>query len=240
MESNASMHRVGIVLGIVVSHGGPEDGIFSGSLGFTKSDSSTAHSTSVLQSSRESANGIPNIHHRANGSEFPCKIRRLWKASWTHQRELRKSRVTRDETKAEYPFVRFGAPSSREAAAGLPDIQHSGRERSRIALKDYDSRSRCGEREVATIGDMDTQDWLGCPLISSDPEIVHGEPVFKGTRLPVETITDNVDAYVELQGQSLDEAIASTLESFPDTPGGAKAIRTVLAYREIHEHQLQL
>ena len=90
------------------------------------------------------------------------------------------------------------------------------------------------------IGDMETQDWLDCPLISSDPEIVHGEPVFKGTRLPVETITDNVDAYMELQGQSLDQAIASTLESFPDAPGGAEAIRTVLAYRDIHEHQLQL
>ena len=87
---------------------------------------------------------------------------------------------------------------------------------------------------------METQDWLGGPLISSDPEIVHGEAVFKGTRLPVETITDNVDAYMELYGQSLDQAIASTLEGFPDTPGGTDAIRAVLAYRDIHERQLQL
>ncbi len=35
MESNASMHRVGIVLGIVVTEGGTENGYFSGSLGFT-------------------------------------------------------------------------------------------------------------------------------------------------------------------------------------------------------------
>jgi hypothetical protein len=41
MESNASMHRVGIVLGIVVADGGIGDGYFSGSLGFTKSDSPT-------------------------------------------------------------------------------------------------------------------------------------------------------------------------------------------------------
>jgi uncharacterized protein (DUF433 family) len=93
---------------------------------------------------------------------------------------------------------------------------------------------------TARMGTMEPQDWLACPLISSDPEIVHGEPVFKGTRLPVETITDNVDAYMELQGQSLDQAIASTLESFPDTPGGAEAIRAVLTYRDIHQHQLQL
>jgi uncharacterized protein (DUF433 family) len=87
---------------------------------------------------------------------------------------------------------------------------------------------------------METQDWLGCPLVSSDPDIVHGEPVFTGTRLPAETVTDNVDAYMELHGQSLDQAIASTLESFPDTPGGADAIRAVLAYRDIHERQLRL
>ena len=86
---------------------------------------------------------------------------------------------------------------------------------------------------------MKSEDWLGCPLISCDPDIVHGEPVFKGTRLPAETITDNVDAYMELYGQSLDQAIASTMESFPDTPGGADTIRAVLAYRDIHEHQLQ-
>lgn len=86
---------------------------------------------------------------------------------------------------------------------------------------------------------MENRDWVGCALIAADPEVMHGEPVFKGTRLPAETITDNVDAYIELQGQSLEQAIASTLESFPDIPGGAEAIRMVLAYREQHEHQLQ-
>ena len=87
---------------------------------------------------------------------------------------------------------------------------------------------------------METQDWLGRPLVSSDPEVVHGALAFKGTRLPVETITDNVDAYTELHGQSLDQAIASTLESFPDTPGGVDAIRAVLEYRDINKHLLQL
>ncbi len=86
---------------------------------------------------------------------------------------------------------------------------------------------------------MDKQAWSDCPLISIDADVVHGQPVFKGTRLPVETVTDEVYAYMELHGQSEDQAIASALESFPTTPGGVAAIREVLAYREAHEHQLQ-
>jgi uncharacterized protein (DUF433 family) len=76
-------------------------------------------------------------------------------------------------------------------------------------------------------------------LVSIDADVVHGEPVFKGTRLPVEIVTNEVYAFMELRGQSEDEAIVSALESFPTTPGGAAAIREVLAYREAHEHQLQ-
>jgi uncharacterized protein (DUF433 family) len=86
---------------------------------------------------------------------------------------------------------------------------------------------------------MEAHDWQGCSLVSIDPEIVHGELVFKGTRLPVEIVTNEVYAYMELCGQSEDEAIASALESFPTTPGGAAAIREVLGYREAHEHQMQ-
>jgi len=37
---------------------------------------------------------------------------------------------------------------------------------------------------------------------------------------------------MEIEGLSLDEAIAETLECFPSTPGGADGIRAVLAYRE--------
>lgn len=75
--------------------------------------------------------------------------------------------------------------------------------------------------------------------MSIDSDVKHGAPVFKGTRLEVETVTDEVYAYMELRGQSEDYAIASALESFPTTPGGASAIREVLAYREAHEHQPQ-
>jgi hypothetical protein len=86
---------------------------------------------------------------------------------------------------------------------------------------------------------MDAQDWKDCPLVSIDADVVHSEPVFKGTRLPVEIVTHEVYAYLELRGQSEEDAIASALDSFPTTPKGATAIREVLAHREAHEHQLQ-
>ena len=85
---------------------------------------------------------------------------------------------------------------------------------------------------------MQDHDWLGCSLIEIDPERVSGAPVFKNTRLPVETITDNVDAYMDA-GLPLDRAITETLDSFPSTPGGADGIRAVLEYRAAHERQFQ-
>ena len=86
---------------------------------------------------------------------------------------------------------------------------------------------------------MEDREWLECPLVSIDPEVKHGAPVFAGTRLEVETVTDEVYAYMELCGQSEEQAIVSALESFPTTPGGAAAIRQLLAFRDAHEHQLQ-
>jgi len=86
---------------------------------------------------------------------------------------------------------------------------------------------------------MTTSEWLGCDLLESVPGKVSGAVVFKGTRLPVETIVENVDAFMEFEGLSEPAAIEATLECFPSVPGGADGIRTVLAYREAHEHQLQ-
>ena len=82
---------------------------------------------------------------------------------------------------------------------------------------------------------MTTEEWLGCDLLESVPGKVSGAVVFKDTRLPVETITQNVDAFVEGDGLSLDEAIAETLLCFPGVPGGAATIRKILAYRAAHE-----
>jgi hypothetical protein len=42
---------------------------------------------------------------------------------------------------------------------------------------------------------MEAQDWKGCPLVSIDPDVMHGEPVFTGTRMPVEDAIQNYYAY---------------------------------------------
>jgi uncharacterized protein (DUF433 family) len=86
---------------------------------------------------------------------------------------------------------------------------------------------------------MTTNEWLGCDLLESVPGKVSGAVVFKDTRLPVENVVENVDAFMEIEGMSEPEAIDATLECFPSVPGGAEGIRAVLAYREAHDHQLQ-
>lgn len=85
---------------------------------------------------------------------------------------------------------------------------------------------------------MTPQDWKDCPLVSMDPEVVHGEVVFEGTRMSVEDAIENYYAYRELQGMSDEEAVEATLDSFRTIPG-ADALRAVIAYEAAHEHQLQ-
>jgi uncharacterized protein (DUF433 family) len=85
---------------------------------------------------------------------------------------------------------------------------------------------------------MEEADWKDCPLISIDPEVMHGAPVFTGTRMPVEDAIENYYAYRELDGLSEEEAVKATLESFRTIPG-AEALRMVLAYKAAQEHQLQ-
>lgn len=84
---------------------------------------------------------------------------------------------------------------------------------------------------------MEAHDWKGCPLVTSDPEVVHGEPVFAGTRMPVESAIENYYAFLELEAMSDEEAINATLESFPTIPS-PEALRTVLTYDATHQHQL--
>ena len=78
------------------------------------------------------------------------------------------------------------------------------------------------------------QFWDDCDLTHRDPEIVHGTPVLKGTRLPADTLVGNVEAFMELSGMTEKQAIEETLEQFPHTPGGAETIRQLLAYQEAH------
>ena len=81
-------------------------------------------------------------------------------------------------------------------------------------------------------------DWTNNPQIETDPDVVHGAPVFRGTRLPVDAALESYYAYREIEGLSDQEAVNATLESFPSIPNGAEGLRAVLAYESSHEHQL--
>jgi uncharacterized protein (DUF433 family) len=88
------------------------------------------------------------------------------------------------------------------------------------------------------VAEVDTF-WDSCPLVQRNADTVSGAPVLVGTRIPADTLTENVEAHMELRHLSEDEAIAATLRSFPETPGGAATIRKLLAYQEMHLRQLQ-
>lgn len=81
---------------------------------------------------------------------------------------------------------------------------------------------------------MLTIDWSDCPFVEIIPGKVSGAPLLKNTRLPVETITGNYDAFRN-EGLSSDDAIAETLDCYPEV--GNETIRAILRYRT--EHQLQ-
>ena len=81
---------------------------------------------------------------------------------------------------------------------------------------------------------MVTVDWSACPLVESIPGKVSGAPVLKNTRLPVDAITDNYDAFCA-EGLSPDAAIAETLDCYPET--SVETIKALLAYRATHHVQ---
>ena len=84
---------------------------------------------------------------------------------------------------------------------------------------------------------MEASLWIDCPLVRIDPEVVHGEPVFVGTRMPVATAIENYYALREIHGHSDEKAVSETLRCFPTIPG-AEALRNVLAFEASREHQL--
>lgn len=85
---------------------------------------------------------------------------------------------------------------------------------------------------------MEAQDWHGCLLVSIDRDVMHGAPVFSGTRMPVEDAIESYYAYRDLEGMSDEEAVNAVLDSFSTIPG-PDALRAVLAYEAAHERQLQ-
>lgn len=78
---------------------------------------------------------------------------------------------------------------------------------------------------------MDTVDWSDCELVEVIPGKVSGAPLLKGTRLPVEAITGNYDAFRE-EGFSPDEALAETLDCYPEA--GLETIRAIVRYGDAH------
>jgi uncharacterized protein (DUF433 family) len=84
---------------------------------------------------------------------------------------------------------------------------------------------------------MASVDWSDCTLVEIIPGKVSGAPLLKNTRLPVEAITENYDAFRN-EGLSSDEAIAETLDCYPEA--GADAIKSILRYRTEHQLQAQL
>ena len=83
---------------------------------------------------------------------------------------------------------------------------------------------------------MATIDWSECPLVEVIPGKVSGAPLLKNTRLPVEAITGNYDAF-RAEGLSPDAAIAETLDCYPET--SVDAIKVLLDYRAAHQLQAQ-
>lgn len=59
-------------------------------------------------------------------------------------------------------------------------------------------------------------DWTGCELVEQIPGKVSGAPLLKNTRLPVEAILENYDAFVDIDGLSPDAALAETLDCYPE------------------------
>jgi len=83
---------------------------------------------------------------------------------------------------------------------------------------------------------MATVDWSECSLVEVIPGKVSGAPLLKNTRLPVEAITGNYDAF-RAEGLSPDAAIAETLDCYPET--SVEAIKALLDYRVAQEFQAQ-
>jgi hypothetical protein len=91
---------------------------------------------------------------------------------------------------------------------------------------------------------MEDQFWDDCLLTGRDPEMVHGVAVLRDehgnlTRLPVDTLVENVEAFMELDGLTEDRAIEATVEQFPNIHGGKDTLRALLMYQLSRLPQLQ-
>ena len=81
---------------------------------------------------------------------------------------------------------------------------------------------------------MATIDWSECPLVEVVPGKVSSAPLLQNTRLPVDALTGNYDAF-RAEGLSPDAAMAETLDCYPEV--SVEAIKALLAYRDAHQFQ---
>lgn len=72
-------------------------------------------------------------------------------------------------------------------------------------------------------------DWTECKIVERVPGKVSGAPVLIGTRIPADALTGNVDAFMDVDGMSLEHAIVATAECFPGA--GIDRIQTLIEYR---------
>jgi uncharacterized protein (DUF433 family) len=79
-------------------------------------------------------------------------------------------------------------------------------------------------------------DWTECPLVEVIEGKVSGAPLLRNTRLPVEAITSNYDAFRDA-GLSPEAAIIETLDCYPQA--GIDNIKALLDYRATHIPQAQ-
>ena len=79
-------------------------------------------------------------------------------------------------------------------------------------------------------------DWTECNLVERVPGKVSGAAVLVGTRLPVEALTENYDAFLD-EGLTPEQALTQTHECYPETP--IQLIQAVLRFRSAHELQPQ-
>ena len=67
-------------------------------------------------------------------------------------------------------------------------------------------------------------DWARCPLVESNPRVMSGAPVLRGTRMPVSAIVDNFDYGL---------SIAEIAEQFELTGDQVQAILTHAKSRRV-------
>ena len=77
-------------------------------------------------------------------------------------------------------------------------------------------------------------DWSDCPLVEVIPGKASGVPLLKNTRLPVEAITGNYDAFRD-EGLPPDSAMAETLDCYPEAGLDAGQCRQVRFGQCAHE-----